>query len=225
MNTQIYNVNNEDCNELAQELFLQISGINKEGRKFERMNKEAFIMRKKIEEHIKMRAAYSYIQDVKLEGRTAIIAGEAFYCNAFEKIRPDTVKGAYIYALSAGDFSLPEDPIMNQLYADIWGTAFTDAVRLLLKKDLEKRSKLSDSFGPGFYGMDVAEMVKMTNLINFDQLEMELRSSSIILPLKSCTGLYFHVTDQYEYMNQACEACRGSASSCKLCQQNQGGKN
>lgn len=140
-----------------------------------------------------------------------------FTCNAFEMIDPSTVKGVYLYALSVGDFGYPEEPIMDQLYADIWGSSFTDAARILIKKQIEEESKLSDSFGPGFYGMDVSEMSKLASILSFDKLEMELKNSRILLPLKSCAGLYFAVTDDYRKMNSECESCRGSHKSCVLC--------
>ena len=87
-----------------------------------------------------------------------------------------------------------------------------------MKKELEKESKLSDSFGPGFYGMDVGDMETLSSLLSFDDLDIELRHSRIIVPLKSCAGMYFSVNDNYEYLRQECENCRGTHTSCKLCQ-------
>lgn len=218
MRIQTFNVNRKECNDLAHKIFMQVSGINREGRKFERMKQDAFRMREAIADNVKIRAAYAYYDDVTLKGRQAVLGGKTLYCSAFEQISPDSVNGAYIYALSVGDFGLPEEPIMDQLYADIWGTAFTDAVRLLMKKELEQESKLSDSFGPGFYGMDVSDMETLSSLLSFEDLEIELRHSRIIVPLKSCAGMYFSVNDNYQYLKQECENCRGTHTSCKLCQ-------
>lgn len=215
---KIFHVDRNECNDLACEIFMKTSGINREGRKFERMKKDAFRMRKMIEERVKIRVAYAYYDDVILSGGQADIGGETFHCKAFEQVNPNVVKGAYLYALSVGDFGLPEEPIMDQLYADIWGSAFTDAARLLLKRELEKDVRLSDSFGPGFYGMDVSEMQQLASLLSFEDLDIELRNSRIIVPLKSCAGLYFGVTDDYRNLNQECENCRGTHTSCKLCQ-------
>lgn len=208
----------EKCSELAYEIFMETSGVNKEGRKFERMREDAFRMRDVIEDRIQIRAAYSYYEDVEINGKEAIIGGKTFTCSAFDQIHQDTVKGAYIYALSVGDFGFPEEPILDQLYADIWGSAFTDAARLLMKEKIEESSKLSDSFGPGFYGMDVSEMGTLTSLLNFDELDIEVKNSRIMLPLKSCAGLYFSVDERYKKLNQACENCLGTHKSCRLCQ-------
>lgn len=218
MNIHLMNFNMEECSKLAYEIFMNTSGVNKEGRKFERMRKDAFRMRQVIEDRIKIRAAYSYYEDIALCGQELTIDGRSFKCRAFDQIDPDTVMGVYVYALSVGDFGFPEEPILDQLYADIWGSAFTDAARLLMKKNIENKVMLSDSFGPGFYGMDVSEMGTLTSLLNFDELDIEVRNGTIMLPLKSCAGLYFRVNEGYSKLNRACENCLGTHTSCKLCQ-------
>ena len=215
-------IDENECSALAYEIFMKASGIDKEGRKFIKMKESAMRMRNAINENVKIRAAYVYCDDVKLENNTAVIGNQKFMCSAFEQIDPKTVNGAYIYALSAGDFSLPEENIMDQLFADIWGTAFTDAARMLLKEKMQNNSRLSDSFGPGFYGMDVKEISKLAQIVDFDSLDIELRDSRIMLPLKSCAGLYFSVDEKYKELHESCQECRGTYSSCQLCQINGG---
>ena len=185
MDTHFIDLDMDECSTLANDIFMQTSGVNKEGRKFERMRNDAFRMRRVIEERIQIRAAYKYFDKVELSGQNAVFGGRTFRCSAFDQIDGNTVKGVYVYALSVGDFGFPEEPILDQLYADIWGSAFTDAVRLLMKKQIAKESMLSDSFGPGFYGMDVSEMGSLTSLLNLDELDIEIRNIRIMLPLKS----------------------------------------
>ena len=218
MDTHFIDLDMDECSTLANDIFMQTSGVNKEGRKFERMRNDAFRMRRVIEERIQIRAAYKYFDKVELSGQNAVFGGRTFRCSAFDQIDGNTVKGVYVYALSVGDFGFPEEPILDQLYADIWGSAFTDAVRLLMKKQIAKESMLSDSFDPGFYGMDVSEMGSLTSLLNLDELDIEIRNSRIMLPLKSCAGFYFSVDERYRKLDQACENCLGTHRSCKLCQ-------
>ncbi|MCB6993572.1 hypothetical protein LI177_08775 [bacterium 210820-DFI.6.37] len=218
MNRYLMEFNMEECSELAHEIFMRTSGINKDGPKFERMRKDAFRMRKVIEDRIKIRATCAYYDDVEITGNKAIIGGKIFRCSAFDQLRQEYIKGAYIYALSVGDFGFPEEPILDQLYADIWGSAFTDAARILMRKKLEENAKLSDSFGPGFYGMDVSEIGTLTSMLNMDELDIEVKANGIMVPLKSCAGLYFSVDERYQKLNQACETCMGTHLSCKLCQ-------
>lgn len=211
-------IEKEACSQCAEEIFLQISGVNRDGRKFERMRREAFRIRAEIDEKIRPRAVCAYVEKPLLLGQEAVIEGHSFLCGAFEQLKKETIKGVYVYGCTAGEFSLPEAPLMDQVYADLWGTAFADALRLFLKKELETESKLSDSFGPGFYGMDVSAVKQIAELLDFDNLEMELRGGKIILPLKSCAGLYFAVTEEYQPLRRECESCLGTYSSCALCQ-------
>lgn len=222
MNKSFCQLDREICNSLAMEYFIRDAGLNKEGPKFERMRADAFRVRDMIDDRVKIRAGYGYTQDFSIEGRRAFIEGVEFICNAFEQVDSGTVKGVYFYALSVGDFAYPDEPIMNQLYADIWGTAFTDAARILLKRELEKENKLSDNFGPGLYGMDVKEMGKIINFVKSESLAIEVSNSSILIPLKSCAGLYFAVNDNYQLLHRECENCRGSKLSCSLCHVHEG---
>lgn len=228
MTYEILTIDKEQCNELAYKIFMEASGINKEGRKFKKMQDAAMKMRAFIDEKVQIRAAYKYCDDVKLSGRTAEINGYKFHSNAFEQISADAVTGAYVYVITAGDYALPDENIMDQLYADIWGTSFTDAARILMKTKLIEADDslmkvgISDSFGPGFYGMDIDEIELISNLIPFEKLGVQLKNNCIMIPLKSCAGIYFTVNEKYQAINQWCQDCKGTYTSCKLCQLNGG---
>lgn len=124
----------------------------------------------------------------------------------------------FLYACCAGDYALPEENILDQVYADIWGSAFTDAVRALIKKELEQGCRISENFGPGFYGMSTRALGKMQQILDFQALGIEVRSNNIMIPLKSCAGMFFRVSERYKTIGAACEACYGNQASCKLCQ-------
>lgn len=217
-----FEIDPAECGRIAHEIFIKDSGVGRPGKKFERMRKAAFEIRNRIESNVEIRFACRFYDNVKLAGNKAIINDRTFTCSAFEQIEGTAVEGVYIYAVCAGDFAMPDENIMDQVYADIWGTAFTDAVRLLIKRELEKTAKLSDSFGPGFYGMDVSEMALIDELIDFADIGIELRNGTIMVPLKSCAGMFFKVNESYKPLNAACANCRGSHVSCGLCQVNGG---
>ncbi len=211
-----------ECCERATQRFIEDTGVGKEGDKFQRMRKEAFEIRQLIEPRIDVKGLYRFDDVFALEGQVLKVYGMtgeeiAITCTAFEQIDPATIEGVYFYAVTAGDYYLEDMPVLKQLYADIWGTAFTDAIREILVEQLEEKHPVSDSFGPGFYGMDVREMQKMPELVDFLSLGMEVRESSIILPLKSCAGILFKVNDDYKRINSACELCFGNKKTCTLC--------
>ena len=214
---KIIHFDRQECCDRAYELFMEESGCNKEGSKYERMRAEAFEIREMIEPRIDVQATYEYYEDFELEGQVLKVAGQELTCTAFEQVDPSSVEGVYVYAVTAGDYYLEDYPIMKQLYADIWGTAFTDAMRGILFDQLNAEHRMSDSFGPGFYGMDSYEMHKMPSLVDFDALGLEVKESGVILPLKSCAGILFKVNDKYRRLNSACQLCYGSKKTCTLC--------
>ena len=201
----------------AEKIFLEISGLDREGRKYTRMRNDAMAIREKVEKRITIRGIYGYVRKVSLEGSCASIAGETFVCDAFRQIDGNCIMGAYVYAVSVGDFSCPESPVMEQLYADIWGSAFADAARLSMKEEMARHAALSDSFGPGFYGMDISETRKIDALIGLRKAGIELRENNVMIPLKSCVGILFSVSDGYVPIKEECKACRGNRTSCTLC--------
>ena len=120
--------------------------------------------------------------------------------------------------ITGGEYYLDNEPIMNQLYADIWGTSFAEATRLYLEKTMTKNRLISDSFGPGFYGMSVDQMNELVKLIDNKAIGIEVRGNGIMLPLKSCGGIVFNVNENYSKLNTQCLECYGNILSCALCQ-------
>lgn len=218
MNKCVYlDLDRKRCDEITEKFFLRESGIDKQGPKFDKMKKDAHQIRKVVESNVSIRAAYAYYDDVKLQGKTLSIGGQELDCAAFEQIDPESIEGAFVYAICAGDFWLDDKPILEQLYADIWGTAFTDASRELLMEQMGKGMTLSDSFGPGFYGMSMNEMQKMLKLVDFEALGIVVKPSNVIVPLKSCSGIFLHVNDKYQRLDSACQLCFGASRTCRLC--------
>jgi hypothetical protein len=214
---QIIAIPTEDCDALADEYFMATSGIDRPGPKYERMRKEAFEIRERIRSRVNVKAIYSYYDMPALSGSTATIDGVVFHCNAFEQMNPESIQGVYVHLLTAGEYHLDGEPIMNQLFADIWGTAFTEAGRMRLEEMLEGQGALSDGFGPGFYGMESIQMKELTTLLDGAAIGVETRATGILLPLKSCGGMTFRVDDSYIRLSTECADCRGNKSGCAFC--------
>lgn len=224
-NSYFLNFKQEACDVMSENIFFKMSGIKGNGKKSERMRKDAMNQRDIIQERVMAKATYVFYDEIRISGNQLEIGGQTLLCSAFEQLQNKKIDGAYVYALTAGDFSLPNEPVMNQLYADIWGSAYAEATRMLLIDELQKKARLSEGFGPGFYGMDVIEATKLAYLLDLDELGIEVRDNGILLPLKSCAGLYFSVSEDYETLNDACRSCLGNQKSCKLCNIHGGIKN
>lgn len=212
----IVELDRQKCIDGSIDIFLRTSGLFQEGKKFDRMRKRAFVIKETAENMSDIHAMYEYYNDVALEGRTLHIKDKSFECNAFEMIDPERVKGAYVYAITAGTYELDE-AVIDQVYADIWGNAFTDSARYMLRDIMAEGHTLSDSFGPGFYGMDITSMVDIDALIKLENIGIELRDERIMVPLKSCAGMFLDIDGEYEPMNSQCLDCKGNTVSCSYC--------
>lgn len=220
MERRFFTIDRKLCNDMATEYFIESVGLNRKGPKFDRIREGAMRMRKILEEKINLRAEYIFFpkEEMKLESEKLTVGGEIFSCRAFEQVDPGSVEGVFTYACCAGDYELPEENLLDRVYADIWGSAFTDAIRALIKEKLGQKCRISENFGPGFYGMNTDELGKLQGILDFAALGIEVRNSNIMVPSKSCAGMFFKVDESYEGIGAACATCRGNQSSCKLCQ-------
>jgi len=215
-------LNKERCSHAAAEIFLGIAKLNEGGPRNEAIRKRAAEIRELLEDRISLKAVLSYFDAVILEGRDLKIGDVLLECNGFEQIDPETVKGAYVYMLTAGDFTLEGYPAMDQLLADLWGTAFTDAGRTALKETIETDAenwglKISDGFGPGFYGMKLEQMKVIAELASGEAVGIDVSDSGTLKPEKSCGGVYLAVEDDYCLLQGECLYCSGNESGCQYC--------
>lgn len=224
---QVVTISMAEADAFAMDYFMKICGLNRDGEKYRRMQVQGMQIKELIRDRVKIQAVVSSFPGSAIDGNHAVLNGITFECNAFQRLDPDHVTGIYAYLLSAGIFELADqDPIMDQLFADIWGTAYVDAGLELLKQfvaeDLKERSdargsRVLDPFGPGFYGMDVTQVGKFFELLDGDQIGVKARSSSLILPLKSCSGFFIGVDDDSALPDADCKSCCAEYKNCAFC--------
>ena len=230
MNNHLITISMAEADAFAMEYFTKMCGFNKSGEKYQRMFKQGMDIKERIRESVDLKVVMSSFHGDSIKENTAILNGTTFECNAFQRLDPDHITGVYAYILTAGIFELDADePILNQLYADIWGTAYVDAGLEVLKKIVEKEQQedsidenhiitVLDSFGPGFYGMEVNQVGKFFELLDGDKIGVKARSNSLMLPLKSCAGFFIAVDDKTKLPVSDCISCQSEYKNCIFCQ-------
>lgn len=212
----------------AMEYFMKICGLNREGEKYRRMLKQGMDIKEMLRDRVEIRAVVSSFSGSSIRGNSAVLNGITFECNAFQRLDPEHIRGVYAYILSAGIYELDnDDSILDQLYADIWGTAYVDAGLEILKRFAEKHLRetcespeitVLDSFGPGYYGMDVSQVGKFFKLLDGSKIGVKAKSNSLMLPLKSCSGFFVGVDDKTALPASDCKSCRAEYKNCAFCQ-------
>jgi hypothetical protein len=155
-------------------------------------------------------------------GRTLDIAGVAFACPAFEQLEFCNLTRVIVYALSLRGAAAPEQGIAGiarLFYADLWENAYIEAALHALRSDLAARADgvLSDSFGPGYYGMDTLEMKNLARVLDFGRIGAEVLETGLIRPPKSYAGMFFVVRDAAHMPANACRDCIGDKAGCDFC--------
>lgn len=210
-------LNKEECLQQAEGLFLRASGLNQQGAKFERMRQDAFAALDRLERNIDIKVVYRVIESAALEGKQLCVEGMEISCAGFEQIPPESIESVVVYALTAGNYEVAGADFFDQCYADLWGTAFTEAAFTVWREKMSKKHALSDCFGPGYFGMDVSQLDYIAALADSSSIGLRVTDAHVILPQKSCMGLFFYVNQRYKPLSSACKYCSGNKHACRLC--------
>lgn len=136
--------------------------------------------------------------------------------------------------------------MLKEFYLDTWMIAFLDAGRdwtrkyltnqleqeicrdiqlspavslteeSALKLEEKQRIYLSDSFGPGFYGMEIEAVEDFFRLLPCEKIGMSLKRGTMF-PTKSNVGIYLALTEEFHLPSKDCKNCRSGGKSCEFC--------
>ncbi|MGN0736311.1 MAG: hypothetical protein ACI4LP_10960 [Anaerovoracaceae bacterium] len=217
-----------EAHDKAEERFIRSCGFDLNRAKHQRM----FEMGKKVREDgiagIDIRAIVSFFDADVFEDNRIKIGEESITFPYLTRISPKSVSGIYFYILTVGEclFS-SEENIMDFLYADIWGTSYVDSsMELLREKIVEDMKKnvtavkepyLSEEFGPGYFGMEVADSKKIMRALNGNDIGVKVKDSGLIIPQKSCAGFFFVCNEPGFKTEKSCIKCRGNSKGCEFC--------
>ena len=150
-------------------------------------------------------------------------------CNVLQKLklRESEIKAGYIYI-----FCVPEEKaeseelsLLERYYLDNFKIAAVDAVRGYIRKYIAGLYDcddiyITDSFGPGFYGMQLEEIYSLAKLTDYNKLGIYFINGSIMNPPKSSVGIYMVLTEDKGSEISDCLSCIGGKSGCQLCGKN-----
>jgi hypothetical protein len=184
-----------------------------------RMLDDALAVHREWARRVEIRAVYARFAPAAPHGRSLTIAGVSFACAAFERIDAHNPIEAVAYALTLGADSEPAPSLSVRLYRELWENAYLEAAFSELRLGLAARAGglPSDSFGPGYYGMALEEMKNLARVLDFSRIGAAVREDGLIIPPKSCAGIFFAVRDAARMPGDACRDCAGNRESCVLC--------
>ena len=217
---EVWSLTGKDCETMATNLLIDENNLDRPEKRYQRMLRQAVELKDEIVGGVAVRAVYNYYDDVYLKDSILVIDGKAFVSPTLQGIDPAQILGAYIFVLTAGDFSSPDKPMMEQVLLDLWGTAFATTGRKHLQAHFAKDGRISEVFGPGLYGIPMESMRDLVSLVDADLIGVTVNESCFLWPVKSYGGIVFRVADDYKPRGGSCATCRGSRLSCNLCEFN-----
>ncbi len=227
MRNKVFIIERNETDKIAEDYFIKICGFNREMDKYKTMLQDSYSIRKKLLKKSSIKAIISSFDNNVISGNSIDINGVRFKCNAFEQIHRENIRRIYIYILTAGFFELKDGSMLESVYADAWGTAYVDAgrdiLRSVLSMDTYNKSNendenfVSDSFGPGYYGMDVIEVRNFFKALDSKKIGVKLKDSGLMEPVKSIAGFYIAVRDQNNLPGKDCRACLSNEKGCCYC--------
>lgn len=226
MEGKIVRFNVNDINEAARAEFRKTAGFEDGNKKHQRMAAQAEDILQDCTKDIQPTAIYAAYGPEVLQGDTAVLDGITIKCNAFARLDPARVVKLYPYILTAGDIPFDNDNTLHMLFADMWGTAYTDAAVEALKEHLAKDAQNASgaagvsSFGPGYFGMEMNSIQQFFDLLDGGAIGVEVRSNCYMIPQKSCCGFMVAVQDAAALPPGDCENCIGGKGGCQFCRNN-----
>ena len=217
---EVWSLTGKDCETMATNLLINENHLDRPEKRYQRMLRQAVELKDEIVGGVAVRAVYNYYDDVYLKDSILAIDGKTFVSQTLKGIDPAQILGAYVFVLTAGDFSYPDKPMMEQVLLDLWGTAFATTGRKHLQAHFAKDGRISEVFGPGLYGIPMESMRDLVSLVDADLIGVTVNESCFLWPVKSYGGIVFRVADDYKPRGGSCATCRGSRLSCNLCEFN-----
>ena len=157
-----------------------------------------------------------------------IFGDEKIKCSALEKMNIDAgdVESAYLYTFGIREIDenkLSGCSLLEKYYVESLMIAATDVLREWLRKYIERKHSVrqkryvTDSFGPGFYGMDISAVPKLVSLIGGEKVGVTVDESGNMHQVKSCIGIYLVTKKEYGGRIKDCTFCIGNNAGCAFC--------
>jgi hypothetical protein len=206
----------------AREYFMEICGLYRRGDINPRLLEESLEVFQEVYDRIEIMAIFSKFDNSCLRDGELNFDGLVFSCPALFQVNKDDVLEVVAYLLTIGDVEITGERITLQIYQDAWQTAFVDAGRDLLKNHIKsvvtkEAGGVSDTFGPGFFGMPATDTEKFFRLLSADKIGANVRPSGLMHPVKSYVGFFLASRGELSLLNKDCKNCISSGRTCSYC--------
>lgn len=222
MKNIIVQLDKEEGQARAREYFMDTCGLYRRADINPKHIAESLGTFDEVYDHIDIRAVFSRYDRGSVQGDRLVCDGVDFQCRALSQVPVEDVLEVYIYLLTVGDVKPTSERVVFQVYCDMWQTVFVDVGRDLLQEHIKntltyETFAISDTFGPGFFGMPATDTEKFFQVLAADKIGASIRPGGLMIPVKSYAGFFLVTTKEESLPSKDCENCVSSRKTCSYC--------
>jgi hypothetical protein len=222
MKNQLLHLDKDQGRELAETIFRDMCGYNSGKPVPRKIIERSLRSLNDVYHQLEIKALISEYEKTCADGITMLLDGELFTCKALAQIPAEEIERIYIYLLTVGELNLSEASVLNQVYYDLWQTAYMDAGQEILRQYLQGLScnadkYIVDDFGPGFFGMDISQLKHFFAILDGEKIGLKLLDSGFMSPAKSYAGFLLVTNSKQNFIGNDCENCISSGKICMYC--------
>lgn len=219
--SKMIRISRESCEKAARRIFDKIAGpfMTDIPCKDEMMDRIAAAY-EKTADAVDVKFVYSFFTDVILKKNDLLVGNREFHCPVFGEMDQNHIRGAWVYTGTAGKFPAHKAMATEDFFADIWETAFLCAGRERFEEHLRsdrEQCYISEGFGPGFFAMEEERMDDIAVLSGSEAIGVRVNDKHVLIPPKSCGGIYLCSARPFTEMKGPCGYCKGAVDNCNMC--------
>lgn len=212
-------VSNLLLQERAEKLFWSMSGFSKENPPSPYQKDEVQQMEQKLQKKIKVKVLLQKLHFYRFEEGFMTIEDKTIYYDLPLYLYKDQIIGAYAFLVSEETLANDRQDTLDQLYTHMWQNAYLDAAREWVKEYLSQQTGeyVSSCISPGFYGIDLAHMKTMYQMVDGKSLGVSVREDGLLYPEKSVLGMYLLLKHEIDVFGKQCNHCLAQGKNCEFC--------
>lgn len=179
-------------------LFAFYAHLNLEKKRHQELLTRAYACYEDIRTRVTPKAVIATPAQIAVTPAQLCLDGVPFESPVFGQLSPEKLRQAFVYFLTVGDCPAPEGSLVDLLIYDTWGTVLVEATRAQLETYLQEKNAplaLSCSYGPGYFDIPRPAMLSLPKLADPTKIGIEVMENTLLLPQKSCAGIYLTATD------------------------------
>ena len=203
MKNKIIKICVEELYEESLKSFIEFCKINIDTVRGEKLLKKSLEVRERFCKECVLKIVLTPFGGNSVNKDFFAIKDKAIYCNELHKNISDKIVGGYMYAIFIEPIDYNNMTTLEMYYADCWLSSYVEAGwkninSILINESIkdfsvkEDKDKLlvSESFAPGFGGMQIESIADLFELMNLQEYGMKLQDTTNIIPCNSIIGIY-----------------------------------